>query len=289
MAALCSNYYCILSHRCLGIIIKKIMANLFITNTPAYGIQAYAFAGTSPQGQVKSTPVDPTSSTPAGEPSKDQVSLSKEGKSLSSSQEATRTSEQDNKAPTDTKQPKAKGSDQLSLDEPELRQVQELQQRDAEVRTHEQAHLSTAGQYASGGPSFSYQTGPNGKRYAVGGSVPIDIGKESTPAATIIKMRTVKRAALAPANPSAADRQIAAKASMQEMKAMQELQATQLAESQTSTFSPESTKQNMSTSSEGSAVKNAPKTHASAPHSQEPSKATRAIMSAAYMAMASLA
>ncbi|MDD3814560.1 MAG: putative metalloprotease CJM1_0395 family protein [Desulfocapsaceae bacterium] len=265
------------------------MADLSISNTTAYGIQAYAFAGTSPQGQVRPAPVDPTSSTPAAEQSKDQVSISKEGKSLSSSQETTRTSEQDNQAATDAEQPKAKGSDQLTLDEAELRQVQELQQRDTEVRTHEQAHLSTAGQYASGGPSFSYQTGPNGKRYAVGGSVPIDIGKESTPAATIIKMRTVKRAALAPANPSAADRQIAAKASMQEMKAMQELQATQLTESQASTISPESTKQTMSRSSEGSGVENTPKTHESAPHSQEPSMATRAIMSAAYKAMASLA
>ncbi|MFH2124193.1 MAG: putative metalloprotease CJM1_0395 family protein [Pseudomonadota bacterium] len=265
------------------------MANLSITHAPAYGIQAYSLAGTSLPGEGKSTVVSPTSSTPAAEQSQEQVSLSKEGKILSAGQEAGKTSEQDTKTSTDTEQGKPKGSNQLSLDETELRQVQELQQRDAEVRAHEQAHLSSAGQYASGGPSFSYQTGPNGKRYAVGGSVPIDIGKESTPAATIMKMRTVKRAALAPANPSAADRQIAAQASMQEMKAIQELQTAQLAESPSPTPSPEPNEPITSPSVEGSTTENRPKAPDSAPRTQEPSTFTRAIMSAAYKAMASLA
>ncbi|MDO8947571.1 MAG: putative metalloprotease CJM1_0395 family protein [Desulfocapsaceae bacterium] len=263
------------------------MANLSITPITAYGFQAYASAGTRFQGQDKAAPFDPTSSTPAGEQSENQISLSNEGKILSSRQEAPGTSEQANKTAADTRQAGTKGSNQLPLDETELRQVQQLQQRDAEVRTHEQAHLSTAGQYASGGPSFSYQTGPNGKRYAVDGSVPIDIGKESTPAATIMKMRTVKRAALAPANPSAADRQIAAQASMQEMKAIQELQTTQLTENQDTPSGPMGKSNNES-------PENLPKNNIkiapdSASDSKAPSNTTRAIMSAAYRAMASLA
>lgn len=105
----------------------------------------------------------------------------------------------------------------------ELKQLVQLKSRDREVRSHEQAHLAVAGQYASGGASYTYQRGPDGNSYATGGEVPIDIGGEPTPEATIQKMRTVRRAALAPAEPSGADRQIAAQASAKEMQARQEL------------------------------------------------------------------
>ena len=60
-------------------------------------------------------------------------------------------------------------SQQLSPDEE--KQVEQLKRRDAEVRQHEQAHKAAAGQYASGGPSYDSQTGPDGKQYAVGGEV----------------------------------------------------------------------------------------------------------------------
>ncbi len=116
-------------------------------------------------------------------------------------------------------------SEQLSAEEQQS--VQKLKQRDREVRTHEQAHLANAGQYAAGGPSYSYQTGPDGRRYAVGGEVPIDISKERTPEQTIQKMRVVQRAALAPANPSSADRNIAAAAGMKEAEAIREMNSTQ--------------------------------------------------------------
>lgn len=91
-------------------------------------------------------------------------------------------------------------------------QVAELAARDAEVRAHERAHQSTGGQYA-GSISYSYQTGPDGKRYAIGGEVPIDVSPVSgNPQATIDKMRTVRSAALAPADPSAQDRSVASTA-----------------------------------------------------------------------------
>lgn len=112
-----------------------------------------------------------------------------------------------------------------ALTEEELKQLSQLKSRDREVRTHEQAHLAVAGQYAGGGASYTYKRGPDGNSYAVGGEVPIDIGSESTPEATIQKMRTIRRAALAPADPSAADRQIAANASAKELQARQEIAA----------------------------------------------------------------
>ena len=118
-----------------------------------------------------------------------------------------------------------KGSESQDLTEAELQSVQELKQRDREVKAHEQAHLASAGQYTRGGPSYTYQQGPDGRRYAVGGEVPIDVGGEKTPEETIQKMRTVRRAAMAPASPSPADHGIAAAATAQEAQAMQEMQA----------------------------------------------------------------
>jgi hypothetical protein len=109
----------------------------------------------------------------------------------------------------------------------EIDQLQQLKLRDTEVRTHEQAHLSAAGQYARGGASYTYQKGPDGSSYAVAGEVNIDLAKESSPEATITKMQTIKHAALAPANPSGTDRRVAAQANLQETQARQELVSIQ--------------------------------------------------------------
>lgn len=105
----------------------------------------------------------------------------------------------------------------------ELEHLDWLQSRDDEVRTHEHAHASVGGQYA-GAPSYDYKRGPDGNQYAVGGEVPVDVSPVAdNPAATIQKMQQVRRAALAPADPSGADRSIAAQAAMQEAQARQEL------------------------------------------------------------------
>ncbi|MDP3695830.1 MAG: putative metalloprotease CJM1_0395 family protein, partial [Desulfocapsaceae bacterium] len=230
----------------------------------------------------------PTSPVPAVGQSEDQVSLSREGKELSANQGASRTPGQENKKSADTQQPATKGGNLQPLSEAELRQIQELKNRDTEVRAHEQAHLSAAGQYATGSPSYSYQTGADGRQYAVGGSVPIDTGKESTPEATIIKMRTVKRAALAPANPSPADRQIASNAGMQELQAIQEeMQATQQTGNRDTPPVPADGKKNESPENPGKdTIQNIPDSLSSI---KKPSDATRTMMSAAYKAMASLA
>ncbi len=92
-----------------------------------------------------------------------------------------------------------------------LEQLQELEQRDQEVRAHEQAHKAVAGQHA--GPiRYEFVQGPDGRRYAVAGEVPIDLTPAPTPEETIAKMEQVRRAALAPAEPSDSDRRIAAEA-----------------------------------------------------------------------------
>lgn len=101
--------------------------------------------------------------------------------------------------------------------------ITKLQARDTEVRAHEAAHMAAGGGIA-GGASYDYQIGPDGKAYAIGGEVPIDMSPEGNAKDTQAKMQKVKAAALAPANPSPQDIKVAATASMIEMKAkMQEL------------------------------------------------------------------
>lgn len=103
------------------------------------------------------------------------------------------------------------------------KRVQELKRRDLEVKTHEQAHLGAAGTAASGGASFSYTTGPDGKRYAEGGEVKIQLRSGRTPEETLRNAAQVEKAALAPANPSAQDLRVAASARQMQMKAQAEI------------------------------------------------------------------
>lgn len=116
----------------------------------------------------------------------------------------------------------------------DMQRISELQGRDREVRAHEAAHVAAGGQYVTGGPSFEYQTGPDGKRYAVGGEVGIDTSPvKGDPQATISKMEVVKRAALAPGDPSAQDRAVAASAAQKEMTARAELASQNVAKAKT--------------------------------------------------------
>lgn len=116
----------------------------------------------------------------------------------------------------------AKGLDGQELTEEEQAEVEDMKARDSEVRTHENAHKRAGGQYAAS-PSYTYETGPDGKRYITDGEVSIDVGKEDDPQDTIEKMQVVKRAAMAPAQPSSQDRQVYAEASQKEAEARQEL------------------------------------------------------------------
>lgn len=104
----------------------------------------------------------------------------------------------------------------------EQAEIKELAARDREVRAHEQAHAAVGGSFA-GAPSYDFQRGPDGVNYAVGGEVMIDTSRAATPEATIEKARTVRRAALAPAEPSPQDRKVAQEAVQIEAEARKEL------------------------------------------------------------------
>lgn len=115
---------------------------------------------------------------------------------------------------------------QESLTPEQQRALAHLQARDREVRAHEAAHQAAAGPYARGSARYSYETGPDGKRYAVGGEVQIDTAKVANdPQATLDKARIIRRAALAPAEPSAQDQRVARQAAALEAQAQRELAA----------------------------------------------------------------
>lgn len=131
----------------------------------------------------------------------------------------------------------ASSSDQLDLSQEAKDLLEKLKSRDEEVRTHEQAHIS-AGGGLTGAASFTYEQGPDGNRYAVGGEVSIDMSAVANdPQSTIDKMRIVKRAALAPADPSSQDRSVAAAADSKMQEAQQTLARLTLEKLRSSSYS----------------------------------------------------
>lgn len=94
---------------------------------------------------------------------------------------------------------------QAALTPAEKQDVARLQQRDAQVRQEEQAHSSAAGDLA--GPiSYVYQIGPDGRQYAVGGSVPISAAAVTGDPAELRRIGArLEVAAQAAVNPSAQD------------------------------------------------------------------------------------
>jgi len=109
------------------------------------------------------------------------------------------------------------------LDEAEAAMVRELAQRDREVRQHEMAHKSAAGS-AAGAISYEYQRGPDGRLYAIGGEVSIRLSPPSNDPAEVQRYaEQILRAALAPAEPSGQDRQVAAQARAMIAEAQAEL------------------------------------------------------------------
>jgi hypothetical protein len=107
--------------------------------------------------------------------------------------------------------------------------IRELAATDRAVRAHEAAHMAAAGGLAQGGANFTTVRGPDGRMYAVGGEVSIDVSPGRTPEETLSRAQAIRRAALAPADPSAQDYRVAAQAAQMAAQAQREL-ATQSAE-----------------------------------------------------------
>lgn len=156
------------------------------------------------------------------------VSVSEEARKLSQNHRQPGSKEE---APDDrSEEQPSSSSHPQELNKNDQATIVKLSARDREVRAHEQAHIAAGGQYIRSSANFTYQRGPDGKIYAVGGEVSIDVGKGRTPEETLAKMQTVRRAALAPANPSSTDRQVAAQATARMNQARQEIQQGRMEE-----------------------------------------------------------
>lgn len=102
-------------------------------------------------------------------------------------------------------------------------------QRDAQVRQHERSHLLALGPYAASNISYSTVTGPDGRSYAVGGSIKADLSEvPGDPRATLRKANAVRRAALAANSPSSADLRVAARAYRLAREAQEQIEAERL-------------------------------------------------------------
>lgn len=112
------------------------------------------------------------------------------------------------------------GGTQLTAEQQQ--EVNRLKAIDRKVRAHEQAHMA-AGSGVTGGASFQYTRGPDGRQYAVGGEVSINLSSGQTPESTLERARVIQAAALAPADPSPQDRAVAAAAALMESQARAEL------------------------------------------------------------------
>jgi len=167
----------------------------------SYGMSAQGRTGAQADS-AKTTPQSDTV-TPDGSPT---------SKSESVSERPTRETQQTSRLPPEEQQ-----------------QLHELQQRDRQVKAHELAHKSVGGRYVTGG-SFTYQTGPDGRRYAIGGEVTIDSSSGSTPQETLRKAEMIRAAALAPSDPSSQDYRVASQANLQAAQARSEIAAEQRAE-----------------------------------------------------------
>jgi len=100
-----------------------------------------------------------------------------------------------------------------NYDEQDLSRVLEkFRKKDAEVRSHEQAHATIG--FTTTPISYNYQKGPDGKMYAVGGRVKLDTSLPDDPKDVSFKLDLMKKAASAPADTSGADNMIAAQANL---------------------------------------------------------------------------
>jgi hypothetical protein len=132
---------------------------------------------------------------------------------------------------SDSSPPAAVAATSGSLSSSAQSKVDQLKEIDRKVKAHEQAHIAAGGELIRGGANFSYQKGPDGKLYAIGGDVSIDTSPGRTPEDTVVRAQRIRSAALAPADPSAQDRRVAADASAMELSARGEVAASKNTES----------------------------------------------------------
>lgn len=168
-----------------------------VSSSSGFGFDRFSLSGAERQGVRSTTASEKTEETPEKKAGSQEVNPSRAAKKSS------------------------------ELDAEQQRQIAKLVETDRKVRAHEQAHMSAGGGLVRGAASFDYETGPDGKRYAVGGEVSIDTTEGRTPAETVVKAQRIYDAAMAPADPSPQDHAVASMAMGMKAEATQELNAQQ--------------------------------------------------------------
>ena len=138
-----------------------------------------------------------------------------------------KTSSTENNTQNNDKNAGQKNIGELSREEQRI--VSELQAADTNVRAHEAAHMAAGGGLTSPA-SYTYERGPDNKMYAVAGEVGISTGEGNTPQESLNKAQTIRRAALAPADPSPQDLKVAAQAASMEMSARAQIMQEKMAQ-----------------------------------------------------------
>ncbi len=91
-------------------------------------------------------------------------------------------------------------------------EIRRLKMWEDHVIQHERMHMLAGGEFA-GAPSYTYTTGPDGKRYIQGGEVTMYVPAGTTLEDSEVALEKVKRAAAAPSDPSPQDLKTSAMAS----------------------------------------------------------------------------
>lgn len=212
------------------------MNNLGISSaTNAYKASVNALYGTAQVSLIKNgqessdAEISLPDNSPTGE-IKDEAIISDEAKTLlAKDQNGTLPDKSsDNVKTEDQGTEKSKEKDTLPQPKRELtpeqeQEVAKLKARDVEVKAHEQAHIAAAAGISTSAPTYEYQTGPDGKEYAIGGEVSVSFVAGKDPAQNMAHAEAMKAAALAPAQPSSQDIAVAADAEKIIAEARQEL------------------------------------------------------------------
>ncbi len=117
------------------------------------------------------------------------------------------------------------GNDELT--QQEQREVSELKMTDSQVKAHEHAHKAAAAGLSTSGPNYEYETGPDGKKYAVAGDVNVSYKHSDDPEVNLRNAQQLRASALAPADPSSQDRKVAMQAEREIAQAKQEIMEEQ--------------------------------------------------------------
>ena len=175
------------------------------------GLRASKVSSVSPAGKQPGDAKENNTSLDVGPAYS--VEISPEGKEMSQKGELAQAED------TGNKQASVMENRQKSQNEWRIKnEVVRLQRTEQNIRSHEQAHISAGGAFA-GGASYIYTNGPDGRMYVSGGEVPIQAPEGKTPEETVNNMEIVRRAALAPPDPSGQDLSVAAAAMQIESRA----------------------------------------------------------------------